>query len=178
MKPFANQWPAVRTRRFAARLGPKRIQRRQPQGFTLLEVVLALAILAGAVAVLGELVRSGLQNAQMARDLTRAEMLCEGIEEEVVAGVLSPSGASGPCDDDPRWNYSITSQSPQTGILALQITVVKNVPEGQHAVQFSLSRWMIDPGVAPESNDDTQDSSSTSGGTTSSSSGTSSGGAQ
>src|SRR5690242_4550584 len=36
-------------------------------GFSLLEVVLALAILTAAIAVLGELVRSGLRNAQLAR---------------------------------------------------------------------------------------------------------------
>ena len=36
----------------------------RPQGFTLLEVILALALLAGAMAMLGELCRLGLRNAQ------------------------------------------------------------------------------------------------------------------
>ncbi len=142
-------------------------------GFTLLEVILSLAILAGAIATLGELIRSGLANAQTARDLTRAEMLCEGIEEQVVAGAIATTSTSGvPCDDDPRWLYSIASESDQTGLLTLQITVQKDVPSDQHATQFSITRWMIDPGVAPESNDESQSSSST--GSTGSTSGSSS----
>jgi general secretion pathway protein I len=153
-------------------------RRNRPAGFTLLEVILALAILAGSVAAIGELVRSGLANAQTARDLTRAEMLCEGIEEQVVAGAISPNGASGTCDDDPRWLYSISSESGQTGLLTVQITVSKDVPENQHAVQFTLWRWMIDPSVAPESNDNSDSSSSSSTGSSSGSSSSSSGGAQ
>jgi prepilin-type N-terminal cleavage/methylation domain-containing protein len=158
---------------------PRSAKQRKQDGFTLLEVILALAILAGSVATLGELVRSGLENAQTARDLTRAEMLCEGIEEQVVAGAIASSSVSNvPCDDDPRWIYSISSESDQTGLLALQITVSKDVAEGQHPVQFTLWRWMIDPNVAPESNDNDQSqngSSSSSGTSSSSSSGSSSG---
>ncbi|HZZ27387.1 MAG TPA: prepilin-type N-terminal cleavage/methylation domain-containing protein [Pirellulales bacterium] len=140
---------------------------RPRDGFTLLEVILSLAILAGAVATLGELIRSGLANAQSARDFTRAKMLCEGIEEQVVAGAISPSGSSGTCDDDPRWLYSISSESDQPGLLNLQITVSKDVPPDQHTVQFTLWRWMIDPNIASESNDTTDTSSSTGTGSTS-----------
>jgi len=48
-----------------------------PRGFSLLEVILALAIFAGAVAVLGEVARWALRNAEIARDLSRAELFCE-----------------------------------------------------------------------------------------------------
>lgn len=162
------------------RLPPSAFRRRS--GFSLLEVILALSILAGAVAVLGELLRTGMRNAQTARDLTRAQMLCEEIEEEVVAGVIAPSAVSSvPCDDDPRWLYSIDCNSDQSGILILQITVAKDLPAGQRPVQFTLWRWMIDPNIAPESNVNEQQSqgtSSTSGNTTSSSSSSTTGGAQ
>ena len=154
---------------------------RPRHGFSLLEVILALAILAGAVAVLGELLRTGLRNAETARDLTRAQMLCEEIEEEVVAGIIAPSAVSSiPCDDDPRWLYSIACDSDQSGLLILQITVAKDVPAAQHPVQFTLWRWMIDPNMAPESNvlEQSQTGSTTGTGTTSSSSSTSTGGAQ
>ncbi|HTQ38115.1 MAG TPA: prepilin-type N-terminal cleavage/methylation domain-containing protein [Pirellulales bacterium] len=171
MKRSKHQWSVANHGQRTTNNGQHRANAEFQNGFTLLEVTLALAILAGAVATLGELVRSGLANAQTARDLTRAEMLCEGIEEQVVAGAIAPSSASSvPCDDDPRWLYSISSESDQTGLLTLQITVTKDVPAGQHPVQFSLWRWMIDPGVAPESNDNSQSTSSSSSGTTSGSS--------
>ena len=146
--------------------------------FSLLEVILALSILAGAVAVLGELLRAGMRNAQTARDLTRAQMLCEGIEEQVVAGAIAPSSVSSvPCDDDPRWLYSIDCNSDQSGLLMLDITVTKDLPEAQHPVQFTLWRWMIDPSVAPESNgtEATQSGTSSSSGSTSSSGSSASG---
>ena len=148
------------------------------KGFSLLEVILALSILAGSVAVLGELLRTGVRNAQDARDLTRAQMLCEGIEEQVVAGVIAPTAVSNvPCDDDPRWMYSLACDSDQSGLLILQVTVTKDLPAEQHPVQFSLWRWMIDPNIAPESNvDQSQTNSSGSTGSSSSSSSSTSGG--
>src|SRR5262249_48605282 len=61
----------------------------RPAAFTLLEVILALAILAGAVAAIGELVRVGLHNADVARQLTRAEMLCESISDQIAGGAIA-----------------------------------------------------------------------------------------
>jgi general secretion pathway protein I len=171
MKPH---WPVV------DRLRPS-LRKRLRQGFSLLEVILALAILAGAVAVLGELLRTGVRNGQIARDLTRAQMLCEEIEEEVVAGVIAPSAVSNvSCDDDPRWLYSILCNTDQSGLLILQITVSKDLPAEQHPVQFTLWRWMIDPNIAAESNGLEQAQSGTTSSTTSSSSSSpsTSGGAQ
>ncbi len=115
------------------------------------------------------------------RDLTRAQMLCEEIEEEVVAGVIAPSAVSNvPCDDDQRWLYSILCDTDQSGLLILQITVQKDLPAEQHPVQFTLWRWMIDPNVAVESNSLAQAQSGTTSTTSSSSSSpsTNSGGAQ
>ncbi len=55
-------------------------------GFSLLEVVLALAILAGALAALGEVMRLGDENASAAADETRAEMLAESVMSEILVG--------------------------------------------------------------------------------------------
>ncbi len=118
--------------------------------FSLLEVILALSILAGAVATLGELLRTGVRNAQSARDLTRAQMLCEEIEAEVVSGVIAATAVDNtPCDDDPRWLYSLACNSDQSGILILQVTVTKDLPAAQHPASFTLWRWMIDPASRP-----------------------------
>jgi prepilin-type N-terminal cleavage/methylation domain-containing protein len=117
--------------------------------FTLLEVILALSILAGSVAVLGELFRFGLRNADAARQLTRAEMLCESIADQVDIGALPATGVSNtPCDDDPRFLYSINvNQANQTGLLTIEVLVQRDLPEAQHPQKFSLTRWIIDPGV-------------------------------
>ena len=60
------------------------------RGFTLLEVILALTILAGAMAVLGEISRLAMQNATGARDLARAQLLAESKLAEIQAGITSP----------------------------------------------------------------------------------------
>jgi len=118
-------------------------------GFTLLEVILALAILAGAVAAIGELVRIGLHNADVARQLTRAEMLCESISDQVAAGAIAATSTSGvQCDDDPRFLYSIAvDQANQSSLLTVQVTVVRDLPAEQHPVPFKITRWMVDPGI-------------------------------
>src|SRR6185295_9782686 len=103
--------------------------------FTLLEVILALAILAGAVAALGELIRTGMLNAQAARDLTRAELVAETVVSEVMAGALATSASNTQWEEDPRWLYSISTESAsQTGLLALTVTVVRDASPGQHPV--------------------------------------------
>lgn len=80
--------------------------------FSLLEVILALGILVGALAVIGELVRTGLRNAQMARDLSQAQMLCETRLAEIHAGAASaePAGKS-PIPDHPGWLASVEREA-------------------------------------------------------------------
>ena len=147
------------------------------QGFSLLEVILALATLAGSVVVLGEVSRLALCNAASARDLARAQMLCESKMAEVVSGIEPASpidkakfdeSIEAAAVDDPRWVYSIDTQTPnEDGLIAVKVTVTKDIPEGQHPPNFSLTRWMPDPNYTQESSSGT----SGSGGTSSNSSG-------
>ena len=55
-------------------------------GFSLLEIVLALAILAGTLAALGEVMRSASQSAALASDETQAQLLAESVMAELLAG--------------------------------------------------------------------------------------------
>lgn len=125
-------------------LGP-----RATSGFTLLEVILALAILAGAVAAIGELVRVGVHNAEVARQLTRAEMLCESISDQIAGNAIAATSTSGvQCEDDPRFLYSVSvDQANQSGLLSVQVTVVRDLPVEEHPVPFKITRWMIDPSI-------------------------------
>ena len=123
--------------------------RARRSAFTLLEVILALAILAGAVAAIGELVRVGLHNAEVARQLTRAEMLCESVSDQIAGGAIAATSTSGvQCDDDPRFLYSVAvDQANQSGLLSVQVTVVRDLPAEEHPVPFKVTRWMVDPGI-------------------------------
>ncbi len=133
--------------------GVVRVSRRgmtqERSAFTLLEVILALAIMAGAVAILGELTRTGLINSQRARELTRGELVCESVMTQIATGALSASSTSDVAfDDDPRWLYSIDVQSAsQPGLIAVTVTAVRDAPPEQQPVKFQLVRWMIDPGI-------------------------------
>ncbi|MDZ7619757.1 MAG: prepilin-type N-terminal cleavage/methylation domain-containing protein, partial [Patescibacteria group bacterium] len=60
---------------------------RKHSGFTLLEVILALAILAGAAAVLSQMAWSGLENARLTGDRITAQILAESLMAELDAGI-------------------------------------------------------------------------------------------
>jgi Tfp pilus assembly protein PilV len=163
-------------------------RRSRRAGFSLLEVILALATLAGSVVVLGEVNRLALRNAAAARDLSRAQMLCESKMAEVVSGITAATQVSktpfdaeieAAAEDDSRWVFSIDTQTTdEEELIAVRVTVTKDLPPEQHPVEFSLVRWMQDPNAASQqsSSDSTSNSNSNSGSNTNSSGGTSNGG--
>ena len=65
---------------------PKSEIRNRRSAFTLLEIILSLAILAGSLAALGEVMRLADQNASMTGDETQAQILAASIMDELVAG--------------------------------------------------------------------------------------------
>jgi type II secretion system protein I len=150
-------------------------------GFSLLEVILALAILAGSIAVLGESSRLALKNAVVARDLAHAQLLCESKMAEVTLGITPAEAVSNtPFDatmtaslsaNEPGWLYSIDTQtSDEQGLIVVRVTVTRNLPVEKHPVTFSLVRWLPDPNATSSSG------SGQNGGGTSSSSGSPTGG--
>jgi hypothetical protein len=120
-----------------------------PRGISLLEVILALAILAGALVVLGELVRIGTRAGSGARDLTRAHLLCESIMSEVLAGAVELDPVRRvEMPGDPDWLYSIgLATLEEEGLVALEITVEENTESRKHRLTYSLVRWIPDPGI-------------------------------
>lgn len=116
-------------------------------GFTLLEVLLALAILVGSLATIGELVRVGLQNAHRAAASTTAQLLCESKLAEITAGITSATSTPPtPLDAEGLWQYAVNVElTIDTSLLAVHVTVSENLPPEQGPVEYSLVRWMIDP---------------------------------
>ena len=133
---------------------PRKKQRsRRRLGLSLLEVMLALAILGGALAIIGELMRLGVRNAESARDLSTAQVFCEAKINEIAAGLLPPQPiASTPIEEiaslgaDAPWLYAVdVEQIDQQGLISVKVTVTQDPSVAARPIEFSLVRWMIDP---------------------------------
>ncbi len=144
------------------------MSRRTRRAFSLLEVILALAILTGAIAVLGELARQGVENARQVRDLSQAQLLCESVLAEVAAGLISAEAVQGVAmetdDPDHLWLYDIEVQTvDEEGLLALRVTVRQDTTTDSRPVACSLVRWLIDPeAILSETSSEASSSSSSS----------------
>lgn len=152
--------------------------RREPRrrGTSLLEIILAIAILGVSLAAIVELVRVGSMAGRLSSDLTTAQLICDAVLSEVACGAL-PAQSTGQSpasnyDTTGRWQYQIsTTTLDEAGLLGIQVTVT-NIPQpGLTPITFTLYRWMIDPAASASSQ-----SSETSGTTGSSATGTPSSG--
>lgn len=131
-------------------------RRKSRRGFSLLEVVISLAILAASIAITSELIRVGRRGAVDARDFTTAQLLCENKMAEITAGIQPPDPVNRTTlIEDPNWLYSVAiGQTEQEGLLAVEILVEKNLPQttvtDRRPLSYRLVRWMIDPQVEAE----------------------------
>src|SRR4051812_12128383 len=121
---------------------------------SLLEVMLALAILGGSLAVISQLYAIGARQAIAARDLTEAEMWCEEKLAEISAGSTAPEPVSdAPLDEEGKFVYSVEKQDlNDQGMISVTVTV-RLVPSAEEAslqdnkLKYSLTRWMVDPEI-------------------------------
>ena len=123
------------------------------KAFSLFEVVLALAIFGIAMAMLGNIVSNGATAAIEARDLARAQIMCESKMAEVM---LNPAGPQ-PIPDVTlesndtlrQWQYSVASMpAPMAGMVAVTVKVASVATDPSIIpVQYSLTRWIIDPSM-------------------------------
>jgi general secretion pathway protein I len=136
-----------------------RISCKRNRGFSLLEVIFALAILGGSIAVLGEVSRQALKNAEYTRDMARAQLLCESKLSEIVAGITSSEPTENGTFDSSNdshgvsWLYSVENTSTrEDGVTLICVTVKRDLPAEKHPVHFSLHRWILDTSSASASN--------------------------
>ena len=131
--------------------GPPRLG--GPTGFTLLEIVLALAILAGALAALGEVMRLADQNAEFTRDETQAQLLAESVMEEILCEARPLAAVNSALFDmvtEPRWQYSIVIEpTQQKELLLVRVAVAEQLPPELQPARFELVRWVLNPDSLP-----------------------------
>jgi general secretion pathway protein I len=121
--------------------------------FTLLEVILALAILAGSVAVLSEVLRLADRNANDAEAETRAQLLASSLLDEMASGLVEftevhrePLETEGP----DRWVYSVTlspisSDHHVEGLTSVEILVEQDLKKSFRPVKYRLLSWLYQP---------------------------------
>ncbi len=131
------------------------------QGFSLLEILLALAILGGSMAILSRIVDTGISAAQEARDLANARMICQAKLSEVIlnsaSGITPQTQPLTPVDSfdsqsTTPFEFSVEVQPGQLGgILLIRVVVEAQNPDGGESLaRYSLVRWMIDPALGLE----------------------------
>lgn len=117
------------------------------RGFSLLEVLLSLAIFLTAFVALSQLSANGMRAAVAARLETKAIMRCESKLAEIVAAVEPlESVTDQPFEDDLDWTWSMeTVVGPHADTQNVTITVQYDGGNQQATTSFSMSRLIRDP---------------------------------
>lgn len=123
------------------------MRRRRRQGFSLLEVLLATAMLIGAAVVLMELASIGNRHAASARELTKSQLLCQAKLNEIACGTVALETASvTPLESDPLWvSWVEVTPSSQPGVVLVEVGVAFQPAPNVQRYRFTLTRWMRNP---------------------------------
>jgi prepilin-type N-terminal cleavage/methylation domain-containing protein len=131
------------------------------RGFSLLEILLALSILGGSLAVLSQVAEIGSRAAREARDLAICRLMCQSKLSELLldatAGISPQSVVDAPLESfdaaslsDYRYRVEVWAAGLQ-GLLAVRVTVKAVEEDGETAIaEISLNRWVVDPTLGLE----------------------------
>jgi len=121
-------------------------------GFTLLEVILALGILALALATIGEIVRNSLTNSRQAAQNLEAEIVAQSVIDQIKCGVIEIEDA-GPMQMSTsealaEWQVQIVVEpTPIEQLLQVRVLVGQTL-DGDSPADCVLTRWFQDPDFA------------------------------
>lgn len=134
---------------------------KQRNGFSLLELMLSLAILGGSLAILSRIVDTGVSAAIESRSLAQARMACQAKLSEVLmdtaSGIQPQTVVS-----VPMTSFDSSSTSPMDysvevalasldGLLTIRVTIqVQNDNGTAPLANYSLTRWVVDPALGLE----------------------------
>ena len=138
----------------------KRCPRR---GFSLLEVLLATAMLLGSVVVLMHIAHLGRMHSAAIADFAVAQLVCQTRMNEIVTGAVPPQATVGePIAQLTDWTLSVeVGPVGRPGVVAVKVSATENgaseefTTEGPQSVvpgrSFALVRWIRDPNRAGKS---------------------------
>ena len=128
-----------------------RTRRKARRGFSLLEVILAIAILGGSMVVIGHGFYLGYRSVRNARMISAGNRIADSAMAEISAGAVEPTSTSGkqvPGEQQQGWTYSIESENASVpGLLSVVVTVENR--QFQPNVQVSITRLVVDPNYDP-----------------------------
>ena len=126
---------------------------RRRRGISLLEVVLALAILAMSTAILASISRTATDNGLLAHRLSTSQILAESKMAEVVTGAISlqSGGSWAPINDmvpSGKWYYQIQQERlTRKDMVGVRLAITDEIGLAENKELFFIVRWMIDPAL-------------------------------
>ena len=139
---------------------------RSRRAFSLLEVIIAMAIFLMSIVAIGQLVRLGGEHSIEIEQQGEAVMLAQAKIDEVVAGVLPLSAQSDQSFDeapDYRWSLTADQNSSISNLYTVTVTVTRERSDGTK-VTSSISQLVLDPAQRGSSEDTVAISVSSGGG--------------
>jgi len=127
---------------------PHRIKtsRRQPEGFTLLEVLLAVAILLIGLTAVFYTTRLALLRMSVAKELTEAQNACQSVLNELLAqAALIQPDTGKTIDRLPNWRIRVDIRpAPQPGLYVLHLSAQQFSPKDDTliGIKYQLIRWV------------------------------------
>lgn len=136
------------------------IGNRPQSGFSLLEMLLALAILGGSLGILSTIAMQGTDAAREAEHLAQARLIAQSqlavilVSDQQPATIPATPVAAVDSGSTTSFQYQVdVAMAPIQGMLAIRITVTALDPDGGTPIAtYAITRWMIDPllGLANE----------------------------
>ena len=124
----------------------KRKRQRQPSGFTLLEVLLSIAILLIGLTAVFQTTRSALLRMSAARELTEAQNACQSVLNELLAqsSPIQPSDGK-TVENLPNWRIRVDIYpASQPNLYVLHLSAQELLPDSDTLlnVKYELIRWV------------------------------------
>jgi len=120
-----------------------------PHGFTLLEVVIATAILLGSITVLFQLISNGHRSSIQGQFRSDAVLIAETKMNEAIAGVIELTTTTEEAVEDyPGWLWSMSVEDAGVdGLLQVTVNVRRDADtkQGGGIHEYSMTRLLRDP---------------------------------
>lgn len=126
--------------------------------FTILEIILSIAILGFVLSAVGQILNVGTQASVRSRHLSEAAIRADTVMAEILAGVHPKQAtADVPFEDAPdRWFWSLdVIEGPHIDLLNLQLVVSHRRSDTTSDMTFTLNRWVRTDEVFLESDANT-----------------------